>query len=405
MAGCPVTFDGLRIATEHLGDEIHHIASPDTFYYNFIDRGMFPKNSGVNMTTFLAGRVEPVLESGGWSDVSLSNNIVTGGACDSTYYGVDVGFDELTYAPRKLNLAGPTICREKLTYSHNPLAFIQGEYVPSLARYTKRKIDLELRSQVIKLGNKLVVRPGGFDSLFTGTTLPTIAPSSQLTLDWLDDVAAYMIRDGAANADEEIIQMGPDGPIFPIKMGVEMARRLATNVDATRNDYRYAFEGQGVNGELMKAIGAGRVLRNFRIIPDLFPPRYDLVNGILTLRETWENVSATHGVKSQLTAAYKNAAFEAAVIPHKKQFKANIVTPENAGLEFNTANYNGDWRFVTGGVNIASDANCFDPMHDYGRHFARFVYAPEPIHTNYGWTIFYKRCPGDQSTVGCTSGT
>lgn len=405
MPGCPVTFDGLRVATEHLGDEIHHTPSPKTFFYNFVERGEFPKNKGVNMTTFSAGRVEPTDEAAGWSDVSLSANIVTGGACDSTYLGVDVGFDEATYKPRKLNLAGPTICREKLTYSHNPMAFIQGEYVPSLARYVKRKIDLELRNQAIMLGNKLVIRPGGFDSLFTGTTLPTIAPSSQLTLDWLDDVAMYMTRDGAANAEQEYVELGPDGPIFPIIMGPEMTRRLATNVPATRSDYQYADMGKGPQAELMKAMGATRVLRNFRIIPEMFPPRYDLVNGILTLRPTWENVSATHGVKSQLTSAYKNAAFEAAIIPHKQQFHANVVSPDNAGLEFDAMNYNGDWKFVTGGINIASDANCFDPMHDYGRHFARYVYAPEPIHTNYGWTIFFQRCRGDQATVGCTSGS
>lgn len=402
---CPTIFQGLRIATEHLGDEIHKVPSPETFFYNFVERGLFPKNKGVNMTTFKAGRVEPTSSTDGWADVTLSENALSAGGCDNTYLDVDVGFDEQTYAPRKLTLAGPTICRETLTYSHNPVQFIQSHYIPSLSRYVKRKIDLELRNQSIKLGTKLVVRPGGLDSLFTGTTLPTIAPSSQLTLDWLDDVAAYMIRDGAASADQDVMEMGPDGPIFPIVIGLDMARKLATNVDANRLDYRSSDMGKGKDSELMKAIGATRVIRNFRIVPSTFPPRYDLVNGILVERQAFENTAATHGYKGTVTSAWKNAAFEAAIIPHKLQFKANVVSPDNAGLSFNPISYNGDWTFVTGGVNIAANNVCFDPMHNYARHFAQFVYGAEPIHTNYGWAIFFKRCAGDAAVAACTSGS
>ena len=50
---CPDYFTGLRIATEHLGEEIHRIPSPATPYYNFINRGTFPKNAGVTMTSVL----------------------------------------------------------------------------------------------------------------------------------------------------------------------------------------------------------------------------------------------------------------------------------------------------------------------------------------------------------------
>jgi hypothetical protein len=397
-------FDALRIATESLGEQIHVIPSPTTFFYNFVTRGQFKKNSGVNQTTFKAGRVEPTSSTDGWADVTLSNNVPTGGNCDTTFLDVDVGFDEATFAPRKVGLAGPIICRDRLTYAHNPMDFIK-LYVRQLSNYVKRKVDLEFRNQTIKLGNKLVIRPGGLDSLFTGTTLPTIAPNSSLTFSWLADVAAYMIRDGAANAEQDVIEMGPDGPIFPLVLGLEQIPKLvqATSGQGTRTDFQYANMGKGPDSDLLAKMGATRVIGNFRVIPEAFPPRYDLVNGVLVERQAFESTAATHGNKSTVTSAYKNAQYEAAIIPHKLQFKADIVSPENAGLEFDAANYTGEWKFVTGGRELSSDGSTFDPLHDYARHYAKFIYAPEPIHTNYGWALFYKRdIYGNQNTAAST---
>ncbi len=404
LATCPDYFAGLRIATEHLGDEIHGFPSIATPYYNSQVRGTFAKNTGVTQTTFIAGRVEPTSKSAGWSDVSLSNNVVTGGACSDSFTQIGVGFDEATFAPRKLQLQGPPLCRDTFTYAHNPMSFIQGKYVPRLSQYVKRKVDLEFRDQTIKLGNKMPIAAGAFDSfVFTGTTLPTVAPQSQITWDWLDDLAAYLIRDGAADDDEGTIEVGPEGPVFEIRMGLEMLRKLFTNVDAQRLDYRSADQGRGDASRTLLAVGQTVRVKNWRFTPVTHPPRYDFVGGILVEREAFEDVSATHGTKSQLTAAYKNAEFEAAVQPHPRQFSANVVSPDNAGLEFDATSWSGEWKFVTGGNQLALNSVCYDPLHKWGAHFSEYVYAPEPIHTSYSWTLFYSRCKNGQARTSCTA--
>ena len=56
---CPNPFAAIQIATEHLGSEIYGIPTPATPYFNFVERGVFPRNMGVTMSTFIAGRVEP----------------------------------------------------------------------------------------------------------------------------------------------------------------------------------------------------------------------------------------------------------------------------------------------------------------------------------------------------------
>lgn len=408
---CPDAFNAIRIATEHLGDEIYGIPTPATPYFNFVERGMFPKNAGVTMTTFIAGRVEPDSKSAGWSAVALTNNgsgltppNITGGVCSDSFTSVPVGFTEQTFSPRKLQLQGPSICRDTLTYAHNPAQFIQNHYVPSLAKYVKRKIDLEFRDQIIKFSNKMSIAASGFSNVFTSTTNPTIKPTSMLNWDWLDGVAARLIGDGAANSDGETIELGPDGPVFPIFIGLEMLNRLATNQTAIRGDFQYAFEGKGAMAETLKAIGASRQIKNFRFAPVTHPPRFTWNNSILVEVEAFESTAATHGSKSVETSAWQNAEYEAAIIPHRRQWKADLVTPDSAGLDFDPYTWTGDWKFVTGGERIVSGNVCYDPLHKWGAHFSEFAYAPEPIHTNYGWVLFYKRCQNDQAVSVCTSG-
>lgn len=415
MATTP--FDSLRVATEHLGEELYRIPSPTTFFYNYIDRGTFVKNSGVTHTTFKAARVEPTSTSDGWSAITLngtagvspydgSGSLLDGssGMCDNTFSSVDVGFDELTFSPRKLKLQGPVICRESLTFTHNPMQFMK-LYVNQLANYVKRKIDLELRDQVIKLGTKLSIRPGALGNLNTGSTLTQIQPTSVLTFGWLSDIAAYMIRDGAANADGEVIEMGPDGPVFPLVIGIESIAKLVQSAtgQGTRTDFQYADMGKGAMAETLRAAGATRTIGNFRLVPEAFPPRYTWAGSAFTQVEAFAANTPTRGSGTAVTAAYKNAPYEAAIIPHKRQFKAALVEPDNAGLEFDPTSYTGEWKFVTGGREIAASADVggsFDPLHDYARHYARFVYAPEPIFTNFGWAIFFLRNQYDnQNTV------
>lgn len=402
---CPDTFAAIRFATEFLGQEIHARPSIATPYYNSQARGTFEKNTGVTHTTFTYGRMEPTSKSAGWSDVSLANNVVTGGNCSDSFTQIGTGFDEATFAPRKLQLQGTPLCKDNFTYAHNPEGFIQQNYVPGLSKYVKRKIDLEFRDQTIKLGNKMSIVQNAFDYVFTSTTLPTNAPNSQLTWDWLDALAAEKIRNGDADEDHGVIEAGPEGPVFDIYIGLEMLTKLFTNVDASRIDYRNADMGKGDDARTLLAVGQSARVKNWRFHPVTHPPRYDFVGGILVEREAFEDVAATRGTKSQLTAAYKNAEFEAAINTHPMGWKADVVSPDNAGLDFDPSSWNGEWQFVTGANQMVLNGGtaCYDPLHKWGAHFAEYVYAPEPIHPDYLWTAFYSRCKNGQARTNCTA--
>lgn len=403
---CPDIFEALRAPTEHLGREIHFTPSPATPYYNMVPRGTFPKNSGVEMTTFVMGRVEPDSKSAGWSDVGASpnTNVNIGGAiCADNFTEVPVGFNELKFKPRKLQLKGPPLCKEQFTYAHMPETFVMEHYVPSLANYTKRKIDLEFRDQYIKMGNKVSVAAAGFAGSTTGvSTLPTVQPTNPLTWEWLDGLAARMIRDGASS-DGRVIEIGKFGPIFDIYIGLEALTRLFTNVPAIYGGFQFADMGKGDNARTLLSVGESVVVKNWRFHPVTHPPRYDYVGGILVEAEAFETEAAGFGSESVETDAYNNADFEAAVIPNLRQWRADVVSPDNAGLDFDPTPWTGEWSFVTGGSRITVNAVCYDPLHKWGQHFSEYVYAPEPIHKNYGWTIFHLRCPEVQAFASCTT--
>lgn len=396
---CLTPFDALRIATESLPNTIWRKASWRSPWLNLIERGVFPKNKGTNQTTFVIGNTEPTANAEGWVDLTQSNNIIST-MCSSSYTDVDVGYNEVTYAPRRFGLAGPVICKETLGFAHNPEQFL-GQYMNEMVKRSKRSWELEYRNLYISLANKAVCDVGQLNYNVGQTAFPIVAASSQLTWDYLDEAAMNMIQDGATDADQENIELGPDGPLFPIICGLQAKQRLFTNVEAKRNDVRFAEMGEGDKNLLFRRLGATDTHKNFRFIPDVLPPRYNFIDGAGYVEvNTWEMVPSSEGSVAQITAAYKNALYEGAIIFHPKVFVDEVISPSDAGLAWNPTNYMGEWVWRTG-LEI-SDTYCFDPLRKYGRHFAEFMHAANPIYPNYGYTIIYKRCNSDIASSGCS---
>jgi len=398
LCACPSPFDALRIATEFLPDYLYRKASQSNFWLGYVNSEEFPRNQGVNPSVFVVGNTEPYTNQEAWSDVSLSSNVIST-MCTQPYIDVDVGYNETTYSPRRLNLAGPVICRETLTFAHTPGTFIR-QYENELVKRAKRSWEFDLRNQAINLYAKGVAGTG-FNINTSSTTFPNIPSNSQLTLDILQETAQYLIEAGATDADQEWVEMGPEGPIFPLVIGNIAAQRLYTNEPGFREDIRFAQMGMGPKAELMKNLGATRVIRNFRIIPTVLPPRFNFTNGQYQQVATYQQVNASEGTVAQISDDYRNALYECAFIPHPMAFTKAVVRPDSAGLAWSPINYMGEWVWLTGG-NLISQTYCFDPMKNYGRHFANFMYAPKPIFPEFGVALMYKVCPQDFAYAPCT---
>lgn len=397
LAACPSPFDALAINTEWLPQTIYRKASQSNFWIGYIQAEEFPRNAGVNQTTFVIQNSEPYSNTEAWTEVTQANNIIST-MCTQPYVDVDVGYEETNYSPRRINLAGPVICRETLMFAHNPGQFLE-QYQMELVKRAKRTWEFELRNQALRLYAKGVCSTS-FNILQDSDNFPNIVSNSQLTLDMLDETAQYLIESGATDADMEWVEVGPDGPIFPLVIGNLAAQRLYTNNDARREDVRFSDMGMGPAAELMKRIMATRVVRNFRVVPTVLPPRFNFTMGQYVQVNTYEQVNTTEGTGAIISSDYRNALYEAAIIPHPMAFKKAVVKPDNAGLSWSPINYMGDWTWLTGG-NLISDTYCFDPMKNYGRHFAQFFYAPHPIYRNFGVALMYQVCPSDYAYAPC----
>jgi len=219
----------------------------------------------------------------------------------------------------------------------------------------------------------------------------------------LDVAAATLIRNGATNPDSSgFISYSSDGPVFPLYIGLEASQRIAQNNPAFRDDLRYADQGSGAGAELLKRIGANRVIKNFRHVPNLFPPRYTYAGGKYTLVQPFTSANGTKGTVFSVNPSWTTAPFEAAFIVTPYVFKSHIVRPVNrvGDLSWMPTNYMGEWQWVTGAYKL--DVDCADPLEKKGQHYAEFIHAPEPIFTNQGMTIIFRRCTGALTQIICS---
>jgi hypothetical protein len=417
---CSDVFDAFAIATENLSDEVYRNASYRSVWLNAIPRGTFETGAGTVKTTFAIENSEPAADAETWSQITNSD-VVGGsgsaaGSCASTFNDVEVGYTSRTYNPEEFALQGPILCKDDLIYDHNVDTFLRA-YIEEMTKRAQRSWEKRYEELYMKFASKLSVGNGA-TIVDTENAITDIAfdsdggvATSTLTQQLLDQIAVELIDRGATNPDSNgFITYGEDGPVFPLLIGLEASQQIALNNADLRQDFRNAESGQGATAELMSRMGATRMIKNFRHVPNLRPPRFTFN----TTTNKYERVatylmsSATKGKKAVLNSSYVTAPYEAAIVLNPNVYTSEIVPPVNAagGVSWNPTSYMGEWKWVTGGSKIQSPANdCVDPLDKLGRHFAEFKHAPRPEFPNYGMTLIFKRACGTSGSVSITDVT
>jgi hypothetical protein len=414
---CPNVFDAFAVATESLAQDVYKRASYRSMWLNMIERGEYPQGTGLTQTSFLTTSIEPV-SAEEWSAITLSNGS-NGGACDVTYSEVPVGFNTQTWSPERFALKGPVLCKDDLTFDHRVEAFLR-VYLEKLSIRAQRTWEVRYQNLYAKYALKAVADssfttvstiPSGVNELpwvQTGSVGQALnQATSELTQEMLDSAAATLIQNGATNPDSSgFISYSSDGPVFPLYIGLEASQRIAQNNSQFRDDLRYAEMGQGEGAQLLKRIGANRVIKNFRHVPNLFPPRFTYSSGTgkYTLVQPFTSTSGTKGTVFDVNSSWRTAPYEGALIVTPYVFKSHIVRPVNrvGDLAWNPTNYMGEWQWVTGAYKFDGATDCTDPLEKKGQHYAEFIHAAEPIFTNQGYLIIFRRCTGSFSTIICS---
>ncbi len=387
---CPNVFNALKVATESLDQDVYRLASYKSVWLNAIKRDTYKQGTGLTQTTFTIANTEPTIDEEAWSAITLANGS-NQGACGGTYNDVTVGFTERTYSPKRNALRGPLLCSDDLTFDHRVDLFLRA-YVEELAKRSQRSWEKLYENEYMSLATKAVATSAsGLTTSAAAGAISGVAlndATNGLSQDHLDAAALELIDAGATNPDSNgWITFGDDGPQFPLLIGLEASQAIAKLNAEFRNDVRYAEPNQ-----LLKRLGAARVLKNFRHVINLRPARYTRnADGTYDRVNTYVESAATKGTQSTVNPEWKTAPYEAAVILNPSVMSCEVVKPVSSagGLSFNAQNYTGDWQFVVGGEKV--DAGCTDPLGKLGRHYCEMVAAIRPEFPTHGMSIIFAR--------------
>jgi hypothetical protein len=391
------------MATESLEDGV--LDAPTfarmNYFRNLFPSGEFMQNIGVTRTNFTIKPSMPTDNQSLWTTVAASGGITTPG-CSPTYEDIGVDFLERTWSPKRRDFQGPIICREHLTFQHSIDDFINA-YVFQIRQWIAATWEFGIRGDVMRLGDWFV------DGIkYTGPNAAATAPKPYqgLTQDMLDLVAVDRIGIGVIPGDMngDYVINGNAGPIYPLYVDMVDSQQLLKANPHMRDDARFASEGAQGSGDfgLWRALGSNRTIGNFRHIATNIEPRFNWTGGTgyITVAP-FKDITAVGSDQEIITTAYKNAPFAAALMAVPSGMQIQGVRPENAGLNFDMANYNGDIQFVTGGERICNPG-VFDPRHEKGRHFASIQYAAEPKYPNNMAVVVYKRCASTADYIYCS---
>lgn len=418
---CPSVTDLLRAKTEDLGEKLYQRASYKSAILGVVPRSEYPQGAGYVRSVFTVGRSEPTSDEETWVAIAAVN--ADNGPCALTYNTVTAGHKENTYKPASFGLKGPVKCINEIEMNWKSVDFWE-KYMAALEKRSKRSIENKLLNTYMQYSYKascnssftwyagdITTQP------FTGTVTTTDLdganlPTSLLTQEFLDQTALVLGEEGADAGDTNgWITPGNDGPIFPLLIGQEASNYILLNNSELRQDFNASFNGKAELNPVIQRIGAGKVIKNFRHIVTMFPPRWQVSNNLLVRVPTWTMSTAagdaTKGSVAVINSDWRDAsvaAYEAAVVLNPLVMTEEVIRPAGSG-EFGPQNYYGEWQWVTGNdavLGMDSCAGIQDPLHRYGRHFAEYRHALKPVYPSFGRVLLFKRCAASLDTVTCS---
>jgi hypothetical protein len=447
-------FDVFRSSVEYLGPTLYKRASWQSPIFALVPREEYPGYATNGNTVFTVERSEPESEDEAWTRVTSvqdqrESQEVETGPCARDWQKTGVGYDSWVYHPEKYEMAGTLLCRNDLPLNWNTAEFWSAYFSQIEHRGAKTLVNRIVNTMMHLVPKAAATGPADFAWVdwdqgaipLGGASTPTpdltVLPTCQevtycdLTQQMLDNAAVNLLYAGVTAPDSDgWITMADDGPIFPLYIGLEASQRISLNNAEFRLDQNLSWATLAEANPVLKRIGATKVIKNFRHIINLFPPRWGCVAGtfirvsafimINTDGTIWpagtvaSGVPAgqrpTKGVKavinprwlsmletSDISGLPLGAPYEAAIVPNPWVFHDQMLRPINQlrNAKWDPVTYMGDWQFITGSDARSIDSGglyCADPAHDYGIHWAQYWHAMKPIHPEYGRMILFKRC-------------
>jgi hypothetical protein len=405
IMACANVFDAFRYATEALGEEICRLACFHSVVLDVVPRGVFPKHSGLNASVFTVRPNEPVDENRPGDTIVLADGS-NAGVCNYSFKDLSIGFDEVTYGPRRLQWRGPLFCKDDAYFAHAPDEFLSA-YVEEMTNYVQMDIENHLLYWYMRMVPIYVANAnfGITPPPAPSATLTAPVATSELTMDMLDRLAMQLVTNRASPDDKRYVELGGMGPLYTLYVGAEASQRILRSNADFRMDIRYSDPTL-----LLNRLGANQAVKNWKFLIWTLPYRFTHDGTKYINVPRFVSSAATKGTKTDVNPNWINpttAPYEVAIVLSPEVMKSELIIPDSRvdGVTWPTTNYMGNWNWVTGPEAVAmtdGDA-CYDPLRKRGRHIAEYLHALRPgCNTKAGAIIFHKRCPKTMEVVGCS---
>lgn len=223
----------------------------------------------------------------------------------------------------------------------------------------------------------------------TTTSFAATPATSKLTWGILEAIYEQLgYEGGSINPFARVDEMTPIYAAVGERYTFSDLKRQDANV---RDDFRYAYMGNGDSNPMLAAPGLNAIYRGFKFFTVELPPRYtfDAVAGEWVRVFPYEPIQTSRGVKWEISAAYKQAPYTDTVIYHQDVMKILTPSPRTSkgGMSYNPA-YSWAGEFVWRNIpdresNIDGNTGFFRALYAFGTKVER----PE-----LGFVVRHLRC-------------
>jgi hypothetical protein len=345
-----------------------------------VKHDVFPEGMGNEITALTFERVLPSSDPT-WTSRSyvIGSDSAT---CAPTAVKVPSAHTARTYKVYQTAIESEDICHRDIAITWNSAQQLE-HYYKKLGENTAYAWRTRTRDDVYDVCERLIAI--GSSSTSESSSAMPVLYGGKLTNSILEEFHLELTRTAADMSTDNSVGMLDGQPLYPIVIGAEASRALLRESEY-RTDVR---ENAAMVPELLKPLGVSVNMLGFMHIVDLFPRRWDVVDGAWVERKPWTGTAATYGTKQGLNPDWKNAEYEDVVInpgAATKQLIPGMKAAPGGNTKVVPVDFTGKWEYK-----VILDRNT-NPDGDIGFFRANLACAAFPNEPEHTIILRFKRC-------------